>query len=162
MNMPTDVNAAPADAARRVVDAASYLTIATADAAGTPWATPVWFAEHELREYFWVSRPETRHSKNIAERPEVALAVFDSSVAVGSAIAVYVEGTAGEVPATELEAAIAVYDAKSTGLGLRRWTADDVTCEAPFRLFRAQASQVYVLDEREQRVPVLSSRASDT
>ncbi|GAA1789668.1 pyridoxamine 5'-phosphate oxidase family protein [Agromyces lapidis] len=156
MNMPTDdVNAAPLDAARRVIDANTYLTLATADVSGTPWATPVWFAEHELREYFWVSRLETRHSQNIAARPEVALAVFDSTVAVGSAIAVYVDGVAGEVSADDLEAGLEVYGAKSEARGIRRWTAADVTGSAPFRLFRATASQVFVLDERERRVPVL-------
>jgi len=156
MNMANiDVNAAPLEAARRVIDAASYLTIATADASGNPWATPVWFAERDLREFFWVSRPETRHSQNLAERSEVALAVFDSTVAVGEAIAVYVEGVAAEVPDEELEAAIAVYDAKSVARGLQRWTADDVSGSAPFRLFRTTASQVFVLDERERRVPVL-------
>ncbi|MFF2275764.1 pyridoxamine 5'-phosphate oxidase family protein [Agromyces sp. NPDC058126] len=156
MNMPTDaVNAAPAEAARRVVEANTYLTLATADASGTPWATPVWFAEHELREYFWVSRLETRHSQNIAARPEVALAVFDSTVAVGSAIAVYVEGVAGIVPDAELDAALAVYDGRSVAQSLRNWTRADVTGSAPFRLFRTTASQVSVLDEDERRVPVL-------
>ena len=30
--------------ARRIIDANSYMTLATADADGRPWATPVWFA----------------------------------------------------------------------------------------------------------------------
>ncbi|MFD5864779.1 pyridoxamine 5'-phosphate oxidase family protein [Agromyces sp. NPDC127015] len=155
MNMPSDVNASPAEAARRVVDANTYMTLATADASGNPWATPVWFAEHELREFVWVSRFATRHSQNIAARPEVALAIFDSTVAVGSAIAVYAEGVAGELPDDELDAALAVFDTRSVAQGLRSWTRDDVTGTAPFRLYRATATQVYVLDELERRVPLL-------
>lgn len=89
-----------------------------------------------------------------AARPEVALAVFDSTVAVGGAIAVYVEGIAGIVPDAELDAALAVYDGRSVAQGLRSWTRADVTGSAPFRLFRATASQVFVLDEHERRVPV--------
>ena len=60
------------DAARRVLDGITYMTLATADAAGRPWATPVWFAERDLREFIWVSRFETRHSRNVTERPEVS------------------------------------------------------------------------------------------
>lgn len=148
-------NEAPADAARRVIDANSYLTLATADAAGRPWATPVWFAEHDLREFFWISRLETRHSRNIAERAEVALAVFDSTVPVGSAIAVYVDAVAAQVGDDDRSAALDVFNARSEARDLRAWKASDVTGFAPHRLYRATASQAWVLDEDEQRVPLL-------
>ena len=155
MIMAFNPDESPADAARRVIDANSYLTLATADDTGRPWATPVWFAEHDLREFFWVSRFETRHSYNIAERSDVALAIFDSTVPVGSAIAVYVEGVAAEVGNSDLQAALAVYGDRSEARGLRRWQVSDVTGFAPHRLYRATAAQVYVLDDEEQRVPLL-------
>jgi hypothetical protein len=145
----------PADAARLVIDANSYLILATADAAGRPWATPVWFAERDLREFVWVSRIETRHSANIAERPEVALAVFDSTVPVGSAIAVYVEAAAAPVHDAELDDALGVFNGRSVARGLRPWSDSEVTGAAPHRLFRALASQVWVLDENERRIVVV-------
>jgi quercetin dioxygenase-like cupin family protein len=37
-------------------------------------------------------RPEARHSRNVAARPELALVVFDSTVAPGDAADVYGEG----------------------------------------------------------------------
>ena len=154
MSMAINAAETPADAARRVIDGNSYLTLATADANGRPWATPVWFAERELREFVWVSRVTTRHSGNIAERPEVALAVFDSTVAVGGAIAVYAEATAAPVLDAELADVLAVFNARSVARGLRPWAEAEVTGEAPFRLYRARASQVWVLDENERRVPV--------
>jgi len=52
--------------ARRIIDANRYLTLATADADGRPWATPVWFAPEGYTDFIWVSRPSTRHSTNIA------------------------------------------------------------------------------------------------
>ena len=42
---------------------------AVADEAGLPWASPVWFASVDLREFFWVSSPDARHSRNLAVRP---------------------------------------------------------------------------------------------
>ncbi|WP_307040049.1 pyridoxamine 5'-phosphate oxidase family protein [Agromyces ramosus] len=152
--MAATADDSPANLARRIVDANSYLTLATADADGGPWATPVWFAERELREFVWVSRLERRHSRNVAQRREVALVVFDSTTPVGSATAVYVDAVATQVPDEELGDALAVFNAKSEASGLPRWGEEKVSGDAPHRLYRAMASQVWVLDEYENRVPV--------
>jgi predicted pyridoxine 5'-phosphate oxidase superfamily flavin-nucleotide-binding protein len=48
----------PSAEARRIVSENSYLTLATADADGTPWANPVWFAAHGLDERFLVDGSE--------------------------------------------------------------------------------------------------------
>ena len=40
---------------RAIVDANQYMTLATADPAGVPWASPVWYAVADYREFFWVS-----------------------------------------------------------------------------------------------------------
>ena len=55
--------------ARRIVDANMYMTLATADADGRPWVSPVWYAPVTYAEFLWVSSPEARHSRNIALRP---------------------------------------------------------------------------------------------
>ena len=39
----------PADAARRILEANRYVVLATVDAQGEPWATPVWFAHRRPR-----------------------------------------------------------------------------------------------------------------
>jgi len=145
--------------ARRVLAATTYLTLATADADGRPWATPVWFAVPagaELRglDFVWVSRPGARHSVNIAHRSAVGIVVFDSAVAVGDAAAVYLEAEAGEVDPDENAAALAVYNARTREQGLPSWTERQVTGEARFRIYRARASRVYVLDEHDGRVEV--------
>jgi hypothetical protein len=64
--------------ARRVIDSNQFMTIGTADEEGVPWVSPVWYAPAEYREFFWVSDPEARHSRNIAARPQVAIVIFDS------------------------------------------------------------------------------------
>jgi hypothetical protein len=48
--------------ARAVLDGTCYAVLATADAAGTPWATPVWFAPDGLDRLYWLSWPGSRHS----------------------------------------------------------------------------------------------------
>ena len=84
-----------ADVARSVIDANSYMALGTADEAGNPWVSPVWFASEDYRTFHWVSSPDAKHSRNLAAHPQVAIAIFDSSVPVGGAQAVYMKGVAG-------------------------------------------------------------------
>src|SRR3954466_10173557 len=100
-------NGDTAATARRLLDTNRYMTLATADAGGRPWVSPVWFAPAGADELLWVSSPERRHSRNIATRPEIAIVIFDSTVRVGEAEALYLEASAELVPEAELEPAIA-------------------------------------------------------
>lgn len=63
--------------------------LGTADEAGQPWVTPVFFAPLEQDCVCWVSSPNSRHSCNIAHRSAIAITVFDFSVDVGKADAAY-------------------------------------------------------------------------
>ncbi len=145
-----------ATAAREIIDSNLYATLATADAEGRPWPSPVWFAHEGYRDFLWVSRPEARHSRNLAVRPELALVVFDSTVAPGEVAAVYVEGRGEELGGCELERAIAIYSRRSEATGLPAWSAADVTAPARHRLYRATASTHFLLggdDERIEAIP---------
>ncbi len=132
-----------AEMARGIIDANSYLTLGTADADGRPWATPVRFAPDGYTDFIWVSRPGTRHSGNIAARPEVGIVIFDSTVPVGQAEAVYVEAVAEQVPEAEVEPAIAIFSARLETDGDSPWHVADVVGSASFRLYRARASAHY-------------------
>src|SRR5919204_6900057 len=93
--------------ARRIIDDNLYMPLATADADGRPWATPVYFGAIDYREFLWVSKPGARHSRNIAERPEVGIVIFDSRVPIGTGRGVYIAAEAHEVAAEDLDAALA-------------------------------------------------------
>jgi nitroimidazol reductase NimA-like FMN-containing flavoprotein (pyridoxamine 5'-phosphate oxidase superfamily) len=141
-------------AAREIIDANLYLTLATADADGTPWASPVWYAQAGYREFLWVSRPDTRHSRNIASRSRLAIVIFDSTVPEGAAQAVYVEASAEQVPEPERAQAMETFSGKSVATGSPAWTVNDVTAPAEHRLYRATATAHYVLGVTDRRVPV--------
>ena len=143
------------EAARAIVDANSYMTLATADADGAPWASPVWFAHEQYETFLWMSQPGARHSRNIAARREIAIVIFDSTVSPHQRNAVYVEAAAAIVPDAELADAVAVYAARSVARGLETLAREEVSGDAPWRLYRARASAVYVLeDEHDRRVAV--------
>ena len=133
--------------AKRIIGSNRYMVLGTADEAGVPWVTPVWYAQTDYRRFIWVSSPDRRHSRNVTARAEVSLVVFDSQVAVGSAEAVYMSGRAEELSGAELESEVAVFDAAGQAQGLtRRWALEDVVAPAPYRLYRATVSQHWVLD----------------
>ena len=142
-----------AQVARAVIDANSYMTIATADRAGQPWPSPVWYAHATYREFFWVSSPAARHSRNLADRPEAGIVIFDSQVPAGQAQAVYLTATADEVPADELTGSIDVYSARSLALGLHRWAPGDVRAPARLRLYCASVTELFVIDGFDRRIP---------
>ena len=131
--------------ARTVIDSNRYMALGTADASGHPWVTPVWFASEDHRHFHWVSSPEARHSRNLEARPEVAIAIFDSTVVPGSAQAVYMNGVAEELTGSQRERGLEVYDRVSRKDLGREWGLDDVQEPSLSRLYRATVSEHFVL-----------------
>ncbi|HMJ76303.1 MAG TPA: pyridoxamine 5'-phosphate oxidase family protein [Iamia sp.] len=142
------------DAARAIIDANLYMTLATADTAGRPWPTPVYFAPVEYRELVWVSRPEARHSRNIAARPEVGIVVFDSQAPISTGQAVYMAAVAELVPTVDLDRCLDVFSRSNQDRGGASWSPEDVGPTARLRLYRATASEQWVLDSHDRRIPV--------
>ena len=136
------------DIARAILDAGVYVVLATADADGVPWASPVWFAKEDYRELYWVSYPGARHSQNIAVRPQVALVVFDSTVPPGTGQAVYMTATAEQLTdAPAIEHGISIFSRESVRQGVaQEWAPDRVTGEARLRLYRANVHEYSILD----------------
>jgi pyridoxine/pyridoxamine 5'-phosphate oxidase len=134
-----------ADLARRTIDANRYMALGTADASGHPWVSPVWFATEDYRTFHWVSSPDSRHSQNLASRPEVSIAIFDSSAEPGTAEAVYMSGRAEALTAEGLERGMEVFGRVSEADLGRAWTLEDVGPPTPFRLYRATAAEHFVL-----------------
>jgi uncharacterized protein YhbP (UPF0306 family) len=134
--------------ARGFIDGNLYMTLATADAAGRPWASPVYYAFTGYDELLWVSRPEATHSRNLAERSELGIVIFDSTVPIGTGQGVYMEAVAEQVPASEVKLAIEVFSRRSQEHGGQAWSRKDVEPPARLRLYRARVS-AHSLLERE-------------
>jgi hypothetical protein len=137
--------------ARAIVDGNRFMTLATADEHGSPWASPVWYAPVAYREFLWVSSPEARHSRNLAVRSELAIVIFDSHEA-GGWKALYMTAVAEHL--AEVDDAIQVFSRHGEAQGLRAWTREDVVSPARHRLYRANVSERFVLDPRDRRIAV--------
>jgi nitroimidazol reductase NimA-like FMN-containing flavoprotein (pyridoxamine 5'-phosphate oxidase superfamily) len=150
------MQAAPdiAKTARGIIDRNRYMVVATSDPSGQPWPSPVYFAHRDYREFFWVSDPDAAHSRNLRERREVGIVIFDSRAKLGSGQGVYISGVAHELPAHEVDEGIALISERSVGHGGTEWTAEDVREPSRHRLFHATAEAVYALDEHDHRIEV--------
>lgn len=140
--------------ARSVIDTNFYLTLATADEAGTPWASPVWYAHADYTEFVWISRPQARHSRNLAVRPGVGIVIFDSTAGYGHAQAVYVEADAAQVPGSDLARYVSPYSRRSVDWGSGPLAETDIVAPAQHRMYRAVARAHFVLQSDDRRLPV--------
>jgi hypothetical protein len=130
------------------------MTLATADEHGKPWVSPVWYATDDYREFFWVSSPDARHSRNIEGRPELAIVIFDSRQAPYTGQGVYIAATAGRLGESALAGGIGTFSRISQAQDLPAWDLRDVQSPARLRLYRAVALQHFVLSQADQRLPV--------
>jgi len=146
-----------AQTVRDIIEASRYLVLATADATGRPWSSPVYFAHIGFTEFFWVSSPDVTHSRNIAVRPEVGIVVFDSQAAIGAGQGVYLSVAAKLLEGGETARGIEAFSRRSVAHGGREWTSEDVRPGADLRLYRATADSHWILakDGRpDHRIPV--------
>jgi nitroimidazol reductase NimA-like FMN-containing flavoprotein (pyridoxamine 5'-phosphate oxidase superfamily) len=135
------------DIAREIFAAGTYVVLATAGGNGVPWSSPVWFATEDNRSIYWVSHPAARHSENIAARPEIALVVFDSTVAAGHGQAVYMTADAELLTdPQDIERGLAVFSRRAVRQGIGEWGADRVSGDARLRLYRAAVHEHWILD----------------
>jgi pyridoxine/pyridoxamine 5'-phosphate oxidase len=144
----------PSEVAREIVDDVAYMTLATVGTDGEPWASPVWFAHSAYSDFLWISRPESRHSQNIAVHPRVAIVIFDSRTPIDTGRGVYIEAEAEEVTEeNEIERVMAIFSERSVAQGGAAYTAADVRAPSRLRPYRATALKIYLgINDRRTEV----------
>jgi hypothetical protein len=146
--------------ARAIIDSNMYMVLGTADESGRPWATPVYFAHTEYKEFYWISSPEVRHSLNIAVRPQASIVIFDSQVAVGKGQAVYMSAVAEQMIGVDFDRGLDIYNGRFSDPaehGVKVIMKEDLQVTGLYRLYRAIASEHWVLDPAgrpDHRIPV--------
>jgi hypothetical protein len=130
--------------ARRVIDANHYMTLGTVNPDGSPRLSPVYYTAARYADLYWLSSPDAQHSRNLAERPELEIVIFDSSAPAYEGQAVYLAATAREVPDGELDGVVG--EAFRTTAGARRFSAGELRADPAFRLYvaRVTACEVHV------------------
>ena len=128
--------------ARRVIDGNHYMTLGTVEPSGAPRLSPVYYTPARHTAFYWVSSPEARHSRNLAERPEVRIVIFDSTAPIGEGEAVYLAAVARAVPDDELER-VRGEAFRATG-GARAFAPEELRAPALLRLYLATTTSCEV------------------
>jgi Pyridoxamine 5'-phosphate oxidase len=128
--------------ARRVIEGNHYMTLGTVEPSGAPRLSPVYYTPARHTDFYWVSSPEAQHSRNVSERPEVRIVIFDSTAPVGEGEAVYLSAVARAVPDEELERVCG--EAFRTTAGAHPFAPEELREPAPLRLYVATATSCEV------------------
>ncbi len=141
--------------AQRLLEEIRYLTLATADGNGRPWSSTVWYAawrrsrspEALAVDLVWLSRPEAQHSRNLVERPEVGLSIFDSHQPAGTGIGLQLAARAEPVPTDELDEALRAFSQASVAAGGGPWTREKLEEPAVLRPYVARIETALLLGD---------------
>jgi uncharacterized protein YhbP (UPF0306 family) len=144
----------PAAVAREIIDTNQYMVLATADEAGRPWISPVWFAHDRYRSFLWLSRPGRKHSQLISDRREVAITIFDSRQRIGTGYGVTMSAVASVLEGPELAAAAEIVSRRSVEHGGGTFSIEMFQAGASLRLYRAVATEQFVIMGNDERVPI--------
>jgi uncharacterized protein YhbP (UPF0306 family) len=95
--------------ARNIIAENQYMTIASRGPDGTVWASPVVYVPDKDYNIYYISLPDSNHSKNIAAAPNVTVAIFDSHQNFGEGVGLQIEGVITQVPIIQLPFVITLY-----------------------------------------------------
>ncbi|XVS61958.1 pyridoxamine 5'-phosphate oxidase family protein [Actinosynnema sp. CA-299493] len=147
------MNDSPAVRTRRLLDEAKYLTLATVSPDGTPWSAVLqyaWLAE-PLRLLFG-SAVQSRHSRDIAVRPQVSGTLFTAKTGGGltAVDGAQFSGTCTELRDEDVERFhSSFYDAVLPDPQDRaRWTlpSSQLAPPAPHRLYVIEVERWWLVD----------------
>lgn len=85
-----------------------FMTLSTCDSS-MPWAAPMYYATDQLLNIYFVTSNRSRHAQHIASNPNVAIAIFDSSLRPEEQDGVQIYGLARQVSLRELAGVISIY-----------------------------------------------------
>ena len=138
--------------ARRLIEATPHLTLATADASGKPWSSPVYFAHDQAFALYWVSFKQTVHSANIRVRPQVGISLLGEPPD-HEGEGVYFDAVAAELhDLTEVERAIEVRRTRPQDRKFAVTSPGDVLGDAAWRIYRAVPVAAYTYHDAAEIV----------
>ena len=77
----------------------STLSLATLGASGSPMAASLFFAADDELRLYWLSAGTSRHSKNLVQKPAVAITIHNETRSWADIAGVQMKGQAAVVPA---------------------------------------------------------------
>lgn len=133
----------PVQTVKYIIANNDVMTVATANAEGKPWVSPVGYTAGEHFNLYWVSHKDAIHSENIKHRPEVAIVIVGNNPE-GNRDGVYFEATAVEITdENELSSVITLVDGRNKDTKYAIGSLEHVTGQAAWRIYKAVPKNVW-------------------
>jgi len=128
---------------RSILENNIYCVVSTVNDDGSPWGSPVFFGFDDDVIY-WRSWAESQHSKNLRQRPEAMVCVFDSHQPWGEGEGLYLHGRVEQLEdRAAVERALTVIDARSP----ESKQVDEFLRPNPRRIYRFVAVQAWINED---------------
>jgi Pyridoxamine 5'-phosphate oxidase len=145
---------------KEVFEQIKYCTVATVSNDGQPWNTVVFSAYDDKGNIYWGSHVDAQHSRNIRNNGKVFLVIYNSTVAAGTGVGVYIKATCAEISdPTEVKFA---HNLLQTRRIVPYWKLGDVKANFPVRLYKAVPEQIWTNDESRRDGVYIDTRAELT
>jgi uncharacterized protein YhbP (UPF0306 family) len=95
--------------AMRIIKENKFLSLATSDAAGNLWATPLSYCVDENLNFYFVTAMDSTHTEHILQNPNVAFSIFDSTRRVSDIDGIQAIGIVGQVEESRLARVCELY-----------------------------------------------------
>lgn len=95
--------------AREIIENNQYLTLSSVDEKGSPWVSPVVYTYDTDWNFYYISMPASRHSKNIKVHGGVSFAIFDSHQLWGEGVGLQIEGCAETLKLKDVPKVVKLY-----------------------------------------------------
>ena len=126
--------------ARKLMNASTLCALATVAPRGRAYISHMYFAWTDSFDVCWISDPESRHSRNLANNRSAAVTVYDSRQTWGRPDrGIHLFGAAAEVDGRRAREVVQAYEARFSSYG----GLDD-----SLRIYRFRPRTMQLFDER--------------
>jgi uncharacterized protein YhbP (UPF0306 family) len=136
--------------AKNIIQNCQYMTIASSDSDGKPWASPVAYVYDKDFNFYWVSVPDCQHQRNIKVNPNVVISIFDSHQLWGEGEGVQLEAEVEQVGITKMPAVAELYFTRDypygNALGAFGQGLKDLLKGKIYHFYKATPTKVWVPD----------------
>ena len=134
-----------ASTTKKVIENNYHMVVATADTAGKPWVSPLFYMYDEDLNLYWVSGKTALHSQNIRSNPRVAVCIFGPATAdePDSLHGIYFDAEAQELTdEAELSRAVQIMQQRAQPEKYMIKSLADVTGDAAWRVYKATPHEI--------------------
>jgi len=127
---------------KKIIENIIYITLATVDANGNPWNSPVFAAFDEKYNFYWRSAKDAMHSQNIRTNNKVFIAIYDSTIPFGAGEGVYIKAKVTELHnINEIVHAITILDSRAPK---KLGKADNYIETSPRSIYKATPEKIWI------------------